>query len=195
MRNRIVALAALAGIVMASPALAAHHLWKASEIFSNASGTVQYVELFCPAAGEAALGPFTVTASGHTFNFVTNLPSTATANTWVLIATPGYASAPGAVTPDYTLASGFLGTGGGTLNYASGIDIWNYGAMPTDGLHALARDGSTPVNTPTNFAGQTSTINVGTAVPMLPTWGLVLMVGALLIAASAMLRKREASLA
>ena len=194
MRNRFVALAALAGIVMASPALAAHHLWKANEIFSNASGTIQYVELFCPAAGENLLGPFGITASGHTFNFVTNLPSTATANTWVLIATPGYASTPGAVTPDYTLASGFLGTGGGTLVYA-GIDTWAYGAMPTDGLHALARDGSTPVNTPTNFAGQTSTINVGTAVPMAPAWALVLLVGALLIAASAMLRKREASLA
>jgi hypothetical protein len=197
MRNRFVALAALVGLAFASPALAGHHLWTTSEIFTNASGTIQYIEIFCPAAGEAGLGPFGMTASSHTFNFVTNLPSSATANTWALIATTGYAATPGAVTPDYTLptiAGGFFNPAGGNVVYA-GLDNWAYGAVPTDGLHALARNGSTPVNTPTNFAGQTGTINVGTALPAFPTWGLVLLVGALLLAASGLIRKREASLA
>jgi len=197
MRNRFVALAALVGLAFATPALAGHHLWTTSEIFSDATGSIQYIELFCPAAGEPNLGAFGMTASAHSFSFVTNLSSSATANTWVLIATSAYAATPGAVTPDYTLPTipgGFFNPAGGTMVYA-GLDTWNYGAVPTDGLHALARNGTTPVNTPTNFAGTTHTINVGTALPMFPTWGLVLLVGALLLAASGLIRKREASLA
>jgi hypothetical protein len=38
--------------------------------------------------------------------------------------------------------SAFGHTGGGTLNYA-GIDNWSYGAVPTDGVHSLLRNGST----------------------------------------------------
>src|SRR5215831_6814577 len=75
MRNRFVALAALAGLVFAAPAFAGHHLWTTNEIFTNASGSIQYIELFCPAAGEPGLGPFGMTASGHSMSFVTNLPS------------------------------------------------------------------------------------------------------------------------
>ena len=61
------------------------------------------------------------------------LPSSSTANTWVLIATAAFAALPGAPTPDYIMPAGFFPTGGGTLNYASGADIWTYGAVPVNG--------------------------------------------------------------
>jgi len=190
MRLRLGVLLSLVGLTFAPSAQVAHHLWKFTEAFSNASGTVQFVELFCTATGENSVGPFTVTAGANTFNFVNNLPANSTLNTSILIATSGFGSLPGGVTPDYLLPAGFLNTGGGTLNYASGVDIWGYGALPTDGVHSLQRNGSSAVNSPTNFAGQSGSVNVAAAVPALQTWGLLVLVGALLLAASGLLKRR-----
>jgi hypothetical protein len=180
----------VAAFTLAPSAHAAHHLWNFSEIFSNASGSVQYVELFCTDANEQGVGPFTITSNAHTFNFVTNLPNTATANTYILVATSGFGSLAGGVTPDYIIPSNFFATGGGTLNYASGVQVWSYGAVPTDGTHSLLRNGSTAINSPTNYAGQGGSVNLATAVPMLPRWGLVLVMGALLLAGSGILARR-----
>ena len=191
MRLRLGILLTLAGLVLAPAAQAAHHLWKITEAFSNSSGTVQFVELACPSSGENSLGPFTVTSNTHTFNFVTNLPPNSTANTWVLLATSGFQALPGGVIPDYTIPANFFNTGGGTLNYASGVDIWNYGAVPTDGVHSLLRDGSTPVNSPTNFAGNSGSVNLAAPVPALQTWGLLVLVGAMLFAASGLWKRRS----
>jgi hypothetical protein len=195
MRSRFLVLLALAGLiplVATTPAQAGHHLWDVTEIFSDASGTVQFIELFTAEDNEQGVGPFTITASGNTFNFVTNLSTAATANTWILVATGNVASLPGGVTPDYILPANFFNTGGGTINYA-GVDIWNYGAVPTDGVHSLARNGSTPVNSPTNFAGDAGEIELNANVPAVQTWGFVLLVGCVLLAASGLLRNRRAS--
>lgn len=193
MRLRIGVLLSLVGLTFAPSAQAAHHLWKFSEAFSNASGTVQFVELFCPATGENSLGAFTVTSGANTFNFVNNLPPNSTLNTSVLIATSGFGSLPGGVTPDYILPANFLNTGGGTLNYASGVDTWAYGALPTDGVHSLLRNGSSAVNSPTNFGGSSGSVNLAAPVPALQTWGLFLLVGAMLLAASGLLKRRGGS--
>lgn len=180
-------------LAIASPASAGHHRWDFTEVFSNPSGTIQYVELFSLNANEAGLGPFTVTASGNTFNFVTNLPSSATANTWVLIGTTAFAALPGAPPPDYVLPDSFFSTAGGTLNYASGADIWIYGAVPTDGTSALARDGSTPTNSPTNFAGTSGSVDASPppGIPSVGVFSVGLAVLLILIAASGVLRRRE----
>jgi serralysin len=197
MRARhVIAFAALFGIIAAapSPAYAGHHLWKLKQLFSNASGSVQFAQLFVTENGESGVGPFTLTASGHTFNFVSNLPAgVPTANTWILVATPGFASAPGAVPPDYVMPANFFSTGGGTINYA-GVDIWNYGTVPSDGVHSLMRDGSTPVNSVINFSGQSGSLNLAalaTPAPALTSWGIVALVGALLLIGSGLLRRRE----
>jgi hypothetical protein len=193
--RRFLALAALAGVIVAapSPSYAGHHLWKLTQLFSNASGSVQFAQLFTADNGEPGVGPFGLTASGHTFNFVTNLPSSTTANTWILVATSNFASLPGAVAPDYIIPPSFFSTGGGTITYA-GIDAWNYGTVPTDGVHSLLRDGSTAVNSAINFAAQSGSVNLAVApAPALTTWGIVLLVGALLLVGSGLLRRREAS--
>jgi hypothetical protein len=195
MRIRLAVLATVVGLVLASSAQAGHHLWNFTEIFSNADGSVQFMELFTAANDEQGVGPFTVVSNTHTFNFVTSLSTNITANTWILIATSNFAGKPGAVTPDYIIPASFFQTGGGSLNYASGIQVWNYGAVPTDGVHSLLRNGTTAVNSPTNFAGQTGSVNLGAAVPMLPTWGLIVLVGAMLLAASGLIRKRGLSTA
>ena len=192
MRPRLGILAALTVLALAPRSFAGHHLWDTTEIFSNASGTVQFIEIFTADDNEQGIGPFSITSGANTFNFVTNCPTSMTANHWVLVATSNFAALPGAVTPDYILPSNFFATGGGTINYAGGVDVWNYGAVPTDGVHSLLRNGSTAVNSPTNFAGQSGSVDLSVVVPALPTWGLVVMVGAFLVAASGLLRKRAA---
>ena len=192
MRIRLIVLAAALGLVVSSTAQAGHHLWSFSSMFSNASGSVQYVEMICGNDNnEHLLGSFTVTTGTNTLNFVTNLPNSNTANTWLLCATSGFQSLPGGVTPDYVVPSNFFPTGGGTLNYATGTSTWTYGAVPTNGVLMLKRNGSTATNAPHNFAGAVGSVNLTPTVPMLPAWGVALAIGALLLWASGLLRKRE----
>jgi hypothetical protein len=195
MRARHAAPALLAALVLAGspPAQAGHHSWDFTEIFSNADGSVQFIEMFCASNGEAGLGPFTIQAGANTFTFVTNLPSSSTANTWVLIATADFASTPGAPAPDYVLPDAFFSTAGGTLNYAGGADVWSYGAVPTDGVSSLDRSGSTTTNSPTNFAGDSGSIDLNPVVPGLTATGVVLLIGAVLLATSGILRRRSAA--
>jgi len=195
MRARLIAVSALvAGLLVASssPSRAGHHLWRLTHAYSNAAGTVQFVQLFVNADSEAGVGPFTLTADGtRVFNFVTNLPSTATANPWILLGTSNLPTYANGLVPDYIIPANFLSTGGGTINYAN-VDTWTYGALPTDGVHELLRaDGSTPVNSATNFAKQTASVVLpAPPVPAATTWSLALLVGALLLVASGLLRKR-----
>ena len=192
MRARILVLAALIGLVIAVPAQAGHHLWDFTEIFSNASGSVQYMELFTADNNEQNWGAFNITCGANTFNIGTNLPTTATANTYGLFATSNFASLPGGIAPDYIIPANFFPTGGGTLNYA-GVDIWNYGAVPTNGSLALQRSGASSTNTPRNFAGAAGGVSLGGAVPASSTWGIILLSGAMLAAASGLLRKRASN--
>jgi len=197
MRSRFLVFFALAGLtplVATTTVQAGHHLWDVTEIFSDASGTVQFIELFTADNNEQGVGAFSITSGANTFNFVTNLPTATTANTWILVGTANVASLPGGVTPDYILPANFFSTGGGTINYA-GVDIWNYGTVPTDGVHSLARNGSTPVNSPTNFAGDAGELALDFDVPAVQTWGIVVLVGCVLLAASGLLRRRASSLA
>lgn len=193
MRSRPVALALLLGLFAATPAFAGHHLWDFTEAFTSADGSVQFVELFTADNNEQNLGGFTVTRGTNSVTLV-NLPTAITANTYLLFATSGFGSLPGGVPPDYVIPANFLAIGGGTLNYASGADIWNYGALPTNGTSSLYRNGSTAANTPENFAHQQGSVSI-LATPGFPRWGLILLVGSMLLAASGLLRRRQPQLA
>jgi hypothetical protein len=196
MRARFAVLAVLVGLIVAapSPALAGHHLWKFSQLFSNASGTVQFIQLVVNEDNEQGVGPFTITAGANTFTFGTNLPlSTTFTHKWILIATSNFAGLPGGVTPDYIIPANFFPTGGGTLGYASGVDTWTYGAVPINGVSALFKSGATVTtgtNAPANFNLQTGSVNLAAVVPALPGVAIALLVGALLVAGSGLLRRR-----
>jgi uncharacterized repeat protein (TIGR01451 family) len=147
----------------AAPAHASFHLFAFSEAYSSADGKIQFVELRALTGGQEFLTGHTITASSggqsHVFTFPTNLPGD-TAGRTVLIGTASFAAL-GIVTPDYVVADGFLFTGGGLLDWAGGFDDWAYGALPTDGVHSLNRDGTTGINSPTNFAGVTGQVLLG----------------------------------
>ena len=168
--------ALLTALLVPAGVQAKNHQWVTLVVFSNAAGNVQFINMFVPnpaATGEHLLSGVSITSNANTFIFDSDLPlGESTALTWVLIATPDYANLPGAPTPDYIMSPGFFDPAGDELQYRGITDIFIIppGAMPTDGIHSLERDLSTPVNVGINFAGESGT--VGLAVPTLPDWGV-----------------------
>jgi len=181
MINRLFARSAilLAGIVFAGNVLATFHLYRINELYSNADGSVQFIEL---AEGPSLDGQnlwngvsISVSRAGattQTFTFSKDLPSFITHNTSVLIATQGFADL-GIVTPDFIVPAGFLFTNGGTVNFGN-VDFMPYTSLPTDGVLSLNRDLTTGVNSPKNFAGIAGTVAAPatTALNFVSGWNL-----------------------
>ena len=161
---------ALSCAVAAVAAHATYHTLEVEEVYSNADGTVQYVVLHESAGmdGQNQLTGKTLTATHNgvtkTFTFTKNLPGgscdyymctpSPTAGKRVLVASQGFAAL-GLVTPDYTLPNQFLPTDGATIVYA-GVDQMTYPLLPTDGVNAARRDGTTSPNLATTFNGGTA---------------------------------------
>lgn len=156
-----------------APAHASFHLWKFSEVFSNADGSVQFIEMLDPSNGEELVGGIQLKSNTHTLSVPANLPSDITANHRMLFATSGFGALPGGVTPDYIIPANFFSPAGDTLLWAGGLDSKTFAAIPSNGLNSLILPGgTTAVNSPTNFAGQAGSVNL--AVPE-PTVGVMLM--------------------
>ena len=162
-------------------ALAAHlahasfHLYSIDQIFSDASGNVQYVQLFDSTPSPFGDGQEFLTghqlvasrgSSSKMYTFPSDLPATImhpTGNTKFLVATQGFADL-NIVTPDYIIPNGFLFIPGGMINYVL-VGQVAYTALPTDGMHAIDRNGIIVVASPTNFAGNTAAVNVPPPTP------------------------------
>jgi serralysin len=158
-------------LATASLAQAAFHLFQISEVYSNASGSVQFIELFTDQSSQEFVNFTSISSSTNTYNFPTQLPADS-ANHHFLIATPGYAALSGVPAPDYVLpTNNFFSTSADTISF-NGATFptfsFSSGQLPTDGVNALARAylgafttppaPSSAVNSPTNFAGQTGTV-------------------------------------
>lgn len=146
------------------------HTYRINEIYSNADGSIQFIELINgPIGGQSFWRGHDISVTQgsvvHRFDFDKDLPNTNTSNTTVLIATQAFANL-GIVTPDYIVPANFLFTvGGGVVNFA-GVNTLSYTTLPTDGVLSLSSSQTTSVNTPTNFAHAT-----GTVVP--PTFNVI----------------------
>lgn len=142
-----------------SSANATFHLWAISEIYSNADGSVQFVELATSFGNQQFITGHAITstqgATTRSFTFPSDLAGDSTNKTF-LIGTAGFAAL-GVVTPDYVVPNGFLFTSNGVVNFA-GVDSVSYAALPTDGIFSIDRNGVPGVNSPRNFAGATGTI-------------------------------------
>jgi hypothetical protein len=180
MKRAIVALALLAVALAAASAHAAFHLFRIDPVYSNASGTVQYV-VMREATGSNGenfwagnrLETTAMDGTKQQFTFQTNLPSSQTASRSVLIGTASFAAL-NVVAPDYMVPDHFLPTGGGgKLDYASGTDEIALPALPTDGATAIDRFGNHVAATPKNFAGASATLTApAAATPDLDQHGL-----------------------
>jgi hypothetical protein len=166
----------------AASAEAAFHQWAIKEVFTNADGSVQFVEFFTTAPGEGFLNThnIVITSDGvaKTATFNHDL-SGSTANKHFLLATSGFGSIPGGVTPDYTATSGNLfnpNAANITFDFAHGFDILQVmgSQIPKDGVNSLHDADttylgpdvlSTGPNSPTNFAGATGNLGGGGGTP------------------------------
>lgn len=148
-------------LACATSARANFHLWQINEVYSNQSGSVQFVELTTIFGGQEVLLNHTITCTQggttRTFTFPSNLAA-GTANKKFLIATPAFAAL-GIVTPDYIMPEGFLFTGKATLNFGESASVLAYAALPTDGTQSINASGVAGANSPTNYAGVTGSIS------------------------------------
>ncbi len=174
LRTALCVLVFLLGIVPVSGGV---HLWRVKEIFSNADGTIQFIELAtcCGSTGENFLANQRVTSTTNAFTFPANVAGS-TLNKHVLLATAGFAALPGAPAPDHISVDRFFSTTADTITFA-GYDtlIFTAGRLPTDGRTSLNKDPNdatdttfTATNSPTNYAGQTGSVVVVSGAPAVP---------------------------
>jgi len=155
-------LLAIALLGSIDPARALFHTFRINEIYSNADGTIQFIELLESqgASFQNLFAGITLTsgsgANRKTFVFPTNLPSSATAGKSVLIGTQGFAAL-GLVTPDYIIPNGFLSWPEGEVNFADVFTV-HYTQLPVDGATSINQNGVRQTNSPMNFTGATASV-------------------------------------
>jgi hypothetical protein len=183
-RHRLALTSFIAFSLSAGPAQAFFHQWHFSEVFSNDAGTVQFVEMTTTAPSETlAIGVATMTlhstSTGKSFTFNRNL-SGSTTNKRILIATSGFETQPGLpttpplLTPDYTLPANFLNPAGDTVQFCENgctgfgvLEARTFASLPTDGISSLVFPANTTaVNSPTNFASTTGSLNLAPPPPV-----------------------------
>jgi len=173
----------------ASCAQASVHLWHVREAFTNADGSVQFVEMFDGFFGETFTAGTTLTANSDgvikTFQFPFNIGATPGA---MLIATSGFGSLSGGVTPDFTFNQSVMPFTGSffnpnatniTLTFSGSSDSISFtgASLPKNGIHSLTDAnafglpfenepslGST-TNSPTNLAGSSGSVNLSSPPP------------------------------
>ena len=164
-------------IAAAIPAQASFHVFGVNEVYSNPSGSVQFIELHdrFGADFEGFFNGITITSAAHTFTFPSDLPNQQTANTFVLLGTPGYAAIPGVPAPDFTIPAGFFNPAGDTLNYGFGADIISFGPVPASASQSLNRSGAdmlAATASPTNFAGDSAPVPEPATISLLAGLGM-----------------------
>ena len=162
----------VSGLLMCSPASAFFHLWKFAEFFSSPDGNVQFIEMYTDAPSENFSDGVTIMSqsTGKVFTFSGTL-SGSTFQKRLLIASPDFASKPGAVTPDYTFdTNNFFNAAGDTLIFGPSsfpYDSKTFASVPTDGTNSRIYIPSEALatNSPTNFAGATGSVNLAPPAP------------------------------
>jgi hypothetical protein len=162
-------------------AIAGSHTWEVWEVFSNADGSVQFVEIKETHGGTAEVGLGGHTMIGHPSGISTGMANVTgnTAFTFYLLATHDFAALPGAPTPDITLPAGvklFQNATDTSMEYSfTNTASWTLGTLPTDGIHSLTRTVSlgplsVATNSPTNFAGVPGSVDAsgGASLPGVP---------------------------
>ncbi|MCI0408717.1 MAG: hypothetical protein L0191_09170, partial [Acidobacteria bacterium] len=168
----------LALLLSSVPAFSGVHLWRVKEIFSNADGSIQFIELAvcCGSEEEFFVGGHSVSSGSSNFTFPGNLSGTTTLDKHILLATSGFAALPGAPTPDHIIPANFFSTTEDIISF-SVYDtlVFSAGQLPTNGTSSLNKDpddesdATFPAsNSPTNFAGATGSVNASSGPPGVP---------------------------
>jgi hypothetical protein len=176
------------------PVPPASHLWVVNELYSDPSGTIQFVELWecCGSTIETQMQGKSVTsdATGKAFTFPVDLTGN-TAHRFLLLGTAGYAALPGAPAPDFIVPDGFVALDADTVRwyaYPNAPMAFTSGQLPTDGVNSLHRGSGAGVNSPTNYAGVSGSISLGSVPALSLPWLGVLGVALGLVGAWALRR-------
>ena len=151
----------LAAVMINSPAQAAFHLWQIREVYSDSSGSLQFIELFTSSDFQNDVGGQQISVTSgttHTFTLPGGSLGGSTSGHALLFGTAGIQAA-GGPAPDYVIPSNFLFTGGGTISFF-GANSGPYTALPTDGSLSRTWTGGNAVNSPQNYEGQTGVVAV-----------------------------------
>jgi len=148
-----------------SSAFAGIHTWDVVEVFSNADGTVQYIELLDrgTAGNELGVGNGSFTSGSTSYSWSNGAVVGPTNGRRYLIATPGFAALQGAPTPDVLVPTAnvpMFSSAGDTVSFA-GVDSFVFAGIPTNGTDAFDDTVGIIANSPTNFAGVTGSVSVG----------------------------------
>lgn len=195
---------ALGGIVLLLALVpAAHagvHTWDVNEVFSNADGSIQFVELreANGTAGETGVGNGSISSlvQGQSHSFGNGAVTGPTTNKFYLIATQSFADLPGAPTPDEIIPIGkipFFAVAGDRVSFVT-YDNFDFQllSLPTNGIDSLNRNGTgstsgvVAVNSPTNYAGDSGSVDASPPgeppVPVSSAPAIALLLGSLLAA-------------
>jgi len=123
-----------------SPVAKSPNSFRFTKVYSSPSGIDQAIQMveMDGSGGQHHWAGLTLTATDRHggerhFTIPHDLPSEETAHRSVVLATHG-----DELTADFTLPAGFVPTDGGTLDLG-GIDRWEIGALPQDGISVLMR--------------------------------------------------------
>lgn len=158
------------GTLLAAVATTASALpgtFRIDQIYSDAAGLVQFIVIHdrgmrdCD-SGEANWAGEILRSSGgsrpdQTFVFPSNLPTCATSDQRILVASQAFAAL-GIVAPDYVIPNGFISIPNGLVDFA-GVSFVLYTSLPNDGVTAILGDGTRIRNLATNLAGQSASVS------------------------------------
>lgn len=146
-------------------ALADFDQWQINELFSNAEGTVQYIELQSAASNQGSLSGLTLVATDisgqqqNTLEISSNLAGD-TLGKKLLFATQSFVQSTG-LSADFEIEDGFLFTEGGSLDFANGASVISYQAsqLAKNGVQSMSGALLPQQSDPTNYSGLTATPN------------------------------------
>jgi len=177
------------------------HTWDVVEVFSNADGSIQYVELLDrgTTGTETGVGSSSISSSLTSFSWTGSVIGPTNGKSF-LIATAGFAALPGAPVPDVIIPAvnvPFFDTAGDTVTFAA-VDSLAFGPVPINGTDSLTEPAPLATlvagtNTPKNYAGATGTVDASgpPSVPSGSMWMVLLTTSLLLGLGFARLRRHQ----
>jgi hypothetical protein len=180
----------LGAALLPAAARAGIHTWDVREVFSNADGSIQFVELWEAngGPGEINVGNGTLSSTTKSFAIGAGAVVGPTNNKRYLLGTAAFAALPGAPPVDALIPASvlpfFFNPAGDTVSFVP-YDSYAFPNVPTNGIDSRDEiDGIGP-NSPTNYAGQTGSVDASGGPSPVPAvspsmlWiALLLVVGA-----------------
>ena len=131
--------------------------WLVNEIYSNQSGTVQYVELIATAGANTSFGNSFIDFISDNSNLSLLIQDQDVNPTFFLIANQGFVQTPGTIEPDFLVHGSLFDPLTSVLTIELGSDQYTLDPwlLSNDEFYATDSQSAWVINTPTNNIGET----------------------------------------